>query len=62
LEEFRAHVPELKFTVWKNEEKAGLKTLSALERVGLTATSPVRDVTPPGWSMNGKGRLVPLQL
>jgi hypothetical protein len=60
--EFRAHFSNLQFTVWENEETAGQRLLSALERDGLTDTIPLREVTPPGWSRNDKGRLVPLQL
>jgi hypothetical protein len=60
-QEYRGRFPSHRFTLWNNEDTAGIKLLSALERDGLTDTAPVRELTPPGWSKNEHGCLEPLQ-
>ncbi|KAK2762728.1 hypothetical protein FQN54_000902 [Arachnomyces sp. PD_36] len=36
--------------LWVNEKKAGVPLLDTVEREGLTDTSPVVELTPPGWT------------
>lgn len=50
VDSYRGRNPRKSCALWANESKTGFPLLSAVERDGLTDTSPVIEITPPGWT------------
>ncbi len=46
---FRARFSKRSCALWANERKTGMRLLGAVQRAGLIDTTPLRELTPPGW-------------
>ncbi len=57
---FRVRFPRRSCGLWANERKTGVCLLGAVQRAGLTDTTPLRELTPPGWQRLTGGDLHPL--
>lgn len=46
--------PQWSCPLWHNERETGLRLLHAVQREGLTDQSPVSEITPDGWHLDGR--------
>ncbi len=56
-ESYAARYPRRGYELWRKEAITSVRLINAVERAGLTNSSPVREITPRGWKRH-HGNLV----